>query len=83
MSDRVLLPGLDVSRETHSRLKDYEKLLFKWNSKINLVSKSTLSDFWGRHILDSAQFFSLFGDEIYNSFCNIINLLIVQLSVHG
>ena len=63
MSDRELLPGLDVSRETYSRLKDYEKLLFKWNSKINLVSKSTLSDFWGRHILDSAQFFSLFGEK--------------------
>ena len=63
MSDRGLFPGLDVSRETYSRLKDYEKLLFKWNSKINLVSKSTLSDFWGRHILDSAQFFSLFGEK--------------------
>ena len=64
MSDRGLLPGLDVSRETYSRLKDYEKLLFKWNSKINLVSKSTLSDFWGRHILDSAQFFSIFFKKI-------------------
>ena len=66
MSDRGLLPGLDVSRETYSRLKDYEKLLFKWNSRINLVSKSTLSDFWGRHILDSAQFFHYLVKKLEN-----------------
>ena len=39
---------------------------FKWNSKINLVSKSTLSDFWGRHILDSAQFFHYLVKKLEN-----------------
>ena len=52
-----MLPGFAVSRETFLKLKEYEKLLTKWNSKINLVSKSTLRDFWNRHILDSVQVF--------------------------
>ena len=58
-----LLPGLDVSRETFLRLKEYEKLLFKWNLKINLVAKSTLDNFWNRHVLDSAQFLSSVGEK--------------------
>ena len=49
------LGGLDVSRETMGRLKTYEALLKKWNPAINLVAKSTLSDAWTRHFLDSAQ----------------------------
>ena len=58
-----LLPGLNVSRETFLRLKEYEKLLFKWNAKINLVSKSTLDNFWNRHVLDSAQFLSSVSEK--------------------
>lgn len=58
-----LLPGLNVSRETFLKLKEYEKLLFKWNAKINLVSKSTLDNFWNRHVLDSAQFLSSVGKK--------------------
>lgn len=58
-----LLPGLNVSRETFLRLKEYEKLLFKWNAKINLVSRSTLDNFWNRHVLDSAQFLSSVGEK--------------------
>ena len=52
MREEELLPGFTVSRETFLKLKEYENLLTKWNSKINLVSKSTLRDFWNRHILD-------------------------------
>ncbi len=48
---------VDVSRETSSRLEQYEALLRKWNAAINLVSKSTLADLWERHFLDSAQIF--------------------------
>ena len=58
-----LLPGLNVSRETFLRLKEFEKLLFKWNAKINLVSRSTLDNFWNRHVLDSAQFLSSVGEK--------------------
>ena len=52
-NDTIITP--DVSRETIDRLKVYEGLLRKWNPKINLVSKSTLSDAWVRHFMDSAQ----------------------------
>ena len=63
MKHMNLLPGLNVSRETFLRLKEYEKLLFKWNAKINLVSRSTLDNFWNRHVLDSAQFLSSVGEK--------------------
>lgn len=50
---------LSVSRETFERLELYADLLKKWNPKINIVSKTSLDDLWGRHIVDSAQMFSL------------------------
>ena len=53
------IPGLDVSRETLAALQQFEQLVRRWNSAINLVSKSTLSEIWPRHILDSTQIFSL------------------------
>ncbi|MFV0336345.1 MAG: 16S rRNA (guanine(527)-N(7))-methyltransferase RsmG [Tropicimonas sp.] len=51
--DKVL--GLSVSRETLSRLEVHLEMLRKWNPAINLVSSSTLSSGWERHICDSAQ----------------------------
>lgn len=48
---------LDVSRETMNRLEVYADLLKKWNPKINLVSKGTISDLWTRHFIDSAQIY--------------------------
>ena len=63
MREEELLPGFAVSRETFLKLREYEKLLTKWNSKINLVSKSTLTNFWNRHILDSVQFFCSIGEK--------------------
>ena len=52
-----MIQGLDVSRETLTRLETYVALLKKWNPKINLVSKATLNDAWSRHVLDSVQIF--------------------------
>ncbi|MBV7411015.1 16S rRNA (guanine(527)-N(7))-methyltransferase RsmG [Maritimibacter sp. DP1N21-5] len=49
----------NVSRETLERLDVYADLLAKWNPKINLVSKGTMSELWTRHFLDSAQVFEL------------------------
>ena len=51
--------GPDVSRETLERLQIYAALLRKWNPRISLVSKASLSDLWKRHIIDSAQVFHL------------------------
>lgn len=38
-----------------SNLEDYVILLLKENHNYNLIGKSTISDIWNRHILDSAQ----------------------------
>lgn len=48
-----------VSRETMERLKVFEVEFRKWSNRINLAAPSTLSDLWQRHILDSAQLFSI------------------------
>ena len=51
------LPELDVSRETLGALKHFEDLVVLWNPSINLISNSSVSDLWSRHIVDSAQLF--------------------------
>lgn len=44
-----------VSRETMDKFSVYYDLLAQWNRRTSLVQQETLSDFWGRHILDSLQ----------------------------
>ena len=53
--DDIQIGHLNVSRETFDRLKVFEAAVLKWNPKINLVSKASLSDIWTRHIVDSVQ----------------------------
>ena len=48
-----------VSRETLKRLEIYIALLHRWQPAINLVGKSSLTDPWRRHFLDSAQLLHL------------------------
>ncbi len=55
MKKNFFLKSFNVSRETLKSFCEYESLLFKWNSKINLISKNTLADIWSRHFLDSGQ----------------------------
>lgn len=57
MKADLVLAGLSVSRETEQRLRDFVQLLEKWNSAVNLISRSTMGQVWFRHILDSAQIF--------------------------
>ena len=46
---------IQVSRETISSLKKYEEYIIDYNTRINLVGKSTINNIWERHFLDSAQ----------------------------
>lgn len=48
-----------VSRETLHRFETWLALLQETNAHTNLVGRSTLSDFWFRHALDSWQVFEL------------------------
>lgn len=56
--DRVLA-DFHVSRETAARLDSYVNLLFDWQSRMNLVARSTLPQVWTRHIADSLQVLDL------------------------
>ena len=44
-----------VSRETITSLKKYENLIIMQNQTLNLIGKSTISQIWVRHFLDSSQ----------------------------
>ncbi|WP_264211786.1 16S rRNA (guanine(527)-N(7))-methyltransferase RsmG [Leisingera thetidis] len=57
MNLEKIFGALDVSRETMLRLEVFEKVIRKWNPKINLVSKASLEHLWARHIADSIQIF--------------------------
>lgn len=53
------LAQLSVPRETVEKLERYAAMLTEWQSKINLVSATTLPNLWTRHLLDSAQLYRL------------------------
>lgn len=46
---------MNVSREIVKALEQFQLLALKWNKSINLVSSSTVEEFWTRHICDSLQ----------------------------
>lgn len=45
----------DVSRETWARLEGFGAAVIAENERQNLISRSTMSQLWSRHIVDSAQ----------------------------
>ena len=51
-----------VSRETLERVDRFVELLLRWQSKINLISASTIPHVWTRHIADSLQLIDLARD---------------------
>jgi 16S rRNA (guanine527-N7)-methyltransferase len=55
----VLTP---VSRETLSRLDRFVVLLLQWQSKTNLIARSTIPELWTRHVADSLQLLALAPD---------------------
>lgn len=59
MQDQLSAIGLNVSRETSDRLSRYVGLVEKWTPRINLVSRASVPHILDRHILDSAQIFTM------------------------
>lgn len=51
-----------VSRETTARLDQFVELILKWQKAVQLVSASSLSHLWTRHIADSLQLLDLAPD---------------------
>lgn len=54
-----LFTGFSVSRETMDKLRAFERLVKKWTKGINLISKATVDHLWERHIIDSAQIYTI------------------------
>ena len=61
----IINQHIHVSRETFSKLVLYHDLLYRWQSSINLISPSTLSDSWNRHFLDSLQLLKYVSRETF------------------
>lgn len=58
---RWLVDELNVSRETLARLDTFVAMLVDENARQNLVSATSLTEVWTRHIVDSAQLAMLAG----------------------
>lgn len=56
----------NVSRETLTKLNQYELQIISFNEKFNIVGKSTIPDIWQRHFADSAKIFSLITTIVKN-----------------
>ncbi|MBY7649073.1 MAG: 16S rRNA (guanine(527)-N(7))-methyltransferase RsmG [Candidatus Liberibacter europaeus] len=59
MRMNYFLKKYDVSRETLEKLDYFYFLFIKWSKVVNLVSSSTIDDFWRRHVEDSLRLFQL------------------------
>lgn len=53
---RAAVPALPhVSRETLDRLDLFQRLLLRWNKRLNLISPADAGELWPRHVEDSLQ----------------------------
>ena len=52
---KILKSKLGFSDKAIKKLIIFHNYLLKWNSRYNLISKSTEEKIWARHIVDSAQ----------------------------
>ncbi len=50
---------LGVSRESWLRIAQYVALLLQWQTRINLISPSSIASIWERHVIDSLQLLPL------------------------
>ena len=60
---QILLKDLNFSENDVNKLEVLKKSLLEYNSKYNLISKSTEKSIWSRHILDSAQLIKYFSTK--------------------
>ena len=60
---KVLKNDLKFSDSSINKLDIFHSLLLAYNKSYNLISKSTESEIWTRHILDSAQIVNLINSH--------------------
>jgi|SRR5262249_804677 len=59
-----VLAMFDVSRETAARLDRFVALMLTWQHRVNLISPSTITSLWTRHVADSLQLLQLTNPHI-------------------
>ena len=62
----ILKKNLNFADESLEKLKKFNELVLKENKKHNLIAKSTESQIWTRHILDSAQLVKFIDFETHS-----------------
>lgn len=67
---RIENAGVNVSRETIARLEVFSALTEKWTPKINLIARSTVSNIWERHVIDSVQLYK-FAPHTYRRWVDL------------
>ena len=68
---KILQNDLGFSNKTIDKIREFNSYLLKYNTKYNLISKSTEKSLWLRHILDSAQIIRFIDIKKVN---NIVDL---------
>ena len=58
---QILKNDLNFSENNINNLEIFRIMLIEYNTKYNLISKSTENSIWSRHILDSAQLLKYFN----------------------
>ena len=69
------LEKLNVSRETIKKLDVYVNYLISFQEHTNLISNSSLSSIWNRHILDSSQIINYFPKTPFSKFCSFTSVM--------
>tara|TARA_Y100000817_G_C16806518_1_gene522214 strand:+ start:507 stop:1118 length:612 start_codon:yes stop_codon:yes gene_type:complete len=59
----ILIKNYAFTNECIDKLSIFHDFLLNYNSKYNLISKSTEKDIWQRHFLDSAQILAFIGNK--------------------
>ena len=68
---KVLKNDLKFSDSSINKLDIFHSLLLAYNKSYNLISKSTESEIWTRHILDSAQIVNLINFKNHHSLSDL------------
>jgi len=64
----ALEKAYDVNKERKKLLESYVRLIKKSQESLNLIGRSTISNIWERHIIDSIQILNYLPKEKKNSF---------------
>ena len=74
----MLEKNYNVDKEKKRLLEKYVFLIKKNQENVSLIGKSTISDIWLRHIIDSLQIIKYLPKEEKNKFINAFKYLLIE-----